>query len=57
MAKGWSGNFPPRLGKPLVGQGGTTVGPSAWVTNSPLGGSASYPIDGTGDVYIPVSFS
>ncbi|TCC22077.1 hypothetical protein [Kribbella speibonae] len=31
------------------GQGGTTVGPSAWVTNSPLGGSASYPIaaDGT----------
>ncbi|GAB2612656.1 hypothetical protein [Kribbella endophytica] len=26
------------------GQGGTTVGPSAWVTNNPLGGSASYPI-------------
>ncbi|MEV6287522.1 hypothetical protein [Kribbella sp. NPDC051770] len=30
------------------GQGGTTVGPSAWVTNSPLGGSASYPIAANG---------
>ncbi|WP_020389410.1 hypothetical protein [Kribbella catacumbae] len=30
------------------GQGGTTVGPSAWVTNSPLGGSAAYPIAANG---------
>ncbi|TDO52773.1 hypothetical protein EV643_102615 [Kribbella sp. VKM Ac-2527] len=31
------------------GQGGTGVGASAWVTNAPIGGSASYPIaaDGT----------
>ncbi|OAP20248.1 MULTISPECIES: hypothetical protein [Amycolatopsis] len=30
------------------GQGSTGVGPSAWVTNSPVGGSASTPIDSSG---------
>ena len=30
------------------GQGSTGVGPSAWVTNSPLGGNAAYPIAADG---------
>ncbi|GAA1948115.1 hypothetical protein [Amycolatopsis minnesotensis] len=30
------------------GQGGTSVGPSAWVTNNPIGGSAATPIAANG---------
>lgn len=41
------------------GQGGTGVVPSAWVTNSPVGGRRDHlsADDRTADVLIPVTFS
>lgn len=39
------------------GQGGTTVGPSAWVTNNPLGGSASFPIAANGTFTAQIRFA
>lgn len=37
------------------GQGGAGVGPSAWVTNNPLGGSASFPIAANGTFTAQIS--